>query len=296
MRKPSLFILGVQKCGTTTVADLLAQQPEIFVPSVKETYFFCDESYYAKGEEWYLKEFYASKFTRSALYLCDATPFYLASEQAIQRLRQYTANDARYIVCLRDPVARAYSAYWHQRRLGNEPLDFESALACEEERITQAKANGGRWWRHAYFEVGRYGSQLERAFSQLGRERFLILMEQDLQDLDQLQQRLRTWLGLPQRSASVRIHRANVSSLPRSVLIQKLITRRNPLKSLIRMILPREIRSYLGRQLLNINLRPYSYPVMKEQTRLMLYRRYADEYAILDHLGIALPPSWMGVR
>ena len=53
MGKPSVFVLGAQKCGTTTVADMLAAQPEVFVPSVKETYFFCDEELWAKGQDWY---------------------------------------------------------------------------------------------------------------------------------------------------------------------------------------------------------------------------------------------------
>ena len=59
MNKPSVFLLGVQKSGTTAIAGMLAEHSEIFVPSVKETYFFIDESLNSRGESWYLSEYYS---------------------------------------------------------------------------------------------------------------------------------------------------------------------------------------------------------------------------------------------
>jgi hypothetical protein len=291
MPNPSVFVLGAQKCGTTTVAELLAEQPEIFVPSVKETYFFCDEAMFVRGTDWYRREFYSSGAAQRARLLCDATPFYLASPEALQRIAQFVGDDARFIVCLRDPVARAYSAYWHQRRLGNEPLEFEAALAAEPERIAEARAARGRWWRHAYIEVGRYGVHLQRAYALLGRERFLLLDGASMSDMGKLQGQLRDFLGLPGRAEQPPPRRANPAALPRSRMLQDLVIRRNPLKSMARALIPREARSAVGRRLLNANKKPFQYPAMNEQTRLRLRTEFVEDRVRLAALGIEFPDS-----
>ncbi|ETX16722.1 hypothetical protein OCH239_01285 [Roseivivax halodurans JCM 10272] len=291
MADPSVFVLGAQKSGTTTVADLLAAQPEVFVPSIKETYFFCDETLWEKGIDWYRQEFYGSGPAQEARLCCDATPFYLASDAALERLAAYTGPEARFVVVLRDPVARAYSAYWHQRRLGNEDLSFEAALEAEPARIAAARAEGGRWWRHAYAEAGRYSGQLERAFDLLGRDRILILSQPDLRDARQLEQRLREHLGLPPRSSSGSgALQANRASMPRSQALQRFVTGRNPIKQVARKVLPRELRTRIGRTILKSNLKAQSYPPMRPETQARLQEMFAADIAALSALGVDADP------
>ena len=292
MAEPSIFILGVQKCGTTTVADLLAAQPEIFLPSIKETYFFCDESRYAKGDDWYRSEFYARGATQGSTRFCDATPFYLASREALERIERYAGDEGRFVVCLRDPVQRAYSAYWHQRRLGNETLPFAEALAAEPLRIAEGRAAKGRWWRHAYVEVGMYGKHLEHAFQVLGRERFLVLNETDLADMQALQARLRAFLGLPECQDVPNVKRSNSSAMPRSRWVQAAIIRNSALKRVIQAVLPREFRSRIGRTIREINQRAFRYPPMEEETRIALRQTFSQDRTRLRSLKIPVPESW----
>lgn len=287
MADPSVFVLGAQKSGTTTVADLLAAQPEIFVPSIKETYFFCDETLWAKGTDWFRQEFYATAAARNAQVTCDATPFYLASPAALDRLATFAGPDARFVAVLRDPVTRAYSAYWHQRRLGNEDLSFEAALEAEPARIAAAHERGGRWWRHAYAEVGRYAGQLDLAFDRLGRDRFLILGQSDLRDTQALERRLRAHVGLPPRDApAADPRRANSAAMPRSLAVQKFVTGRNPVKTVARQILPREWRTRIGRTILKSNLKAQDYPPMRPETRARLQETFAPDIAALGVLGV----------
>ncbi|EMB15681.1 sulfotransferase family protein [Rhodopirellula europaea] len=292
MRDPSVFVLGAQKCGTTTVADLLAEQPEVFVPSIKETYFFCDPARFELGTDWYRSEFYAVKAFGAAKLLCDATPFYLASSCAIDRLANFNPGSGRYIVCLRDPVDRAYSAYWHQQRLGNETLDFEQALASESERVSLARERGQRWWRHAYVEVGMFGSQLRYAFERLGRENFLILTSEDLRDIAEVQIRIRAFLGLPRREGLPSSKRSNASGRPRSRFLQDAVNRPSIAKRFIRKVVPRELRSSIGRNLLELNLKPFRYPPMNERTRGELRSRFKSDLYELQAHGVMVPQSW----
>lgn len=295
MIKPSVFVLGVQKCGTTTVADLLARQPEVFVPSIKETYFFCDESHYARGEDWYQSEFYSPRATKSASLFCDATPFYMASLEALDRIASFADASARYIVCLREPVSRAYSAYWHQCRLGNEPLNFEAALAAESCRIAAARADRGRWWRHAYVEVGHYGAHLEQAFDRLGQSNFLILTEDNLSNMEELQATLRSFLDLPERNEKPCLERSNAASMPRFAFLQDLVIRDNPIKRIASALIPRELRTSIGNSLLNANQKAFRYPPMDLETQRTLRAHFAGDLAKLEALGIAIPKSWRGL-
>ncbi len=295
MTEPSVFVLGAQKCGTTTIADLLATQSEIFVPSIKETYFFCDEELWAKGIDWYKSEFYRPSATGENRIFCDATPFYLASRQAVDRLGEYANTDTRFIVTLRDPVSRAYSAYWHQKRLGNEPLSFSDALDAEAERVKLARAEGGRWWRHAYTEVGRYASQLDYAFDVLGRDKVLVLLSEDLQDMPALRGRLREHIGLHSDSGGdqpVMGMESNKSAMPRSQTLHRLVTGKNPVKSVARALVPREMRSRIGRKILKGNLKAGQYPPMDAATRARLERLFEPDVERLAAMGLTGVMAW----
>lgn len=288
MRKPNLFILGVQKCGTTTLAEILASHPEVFVPSVKETYFFCDESKFARGVDWYLNEFYAAKKATQAEFFTDATPFYLASPEALQRIAAFSSPDTRFIVILRDPVKRAYSAYWYQKRLDTEPLSFGEALDAEAGRIAQARSARGRWWRHAYVEVGRYATHLTHAIDILGRERLLVLTEQALIDTDRTAARISEHVGLRTPLAWPQ-HHANPASMPRFRWLQHAVNRDSWLKRLLQSVTPREARSALGTRILNANSRRFDYPPVSPEEQQRLTATFAPEIEALDGLGIVEP-------
>jgi hypothetical protein len=42
-RLPDFFIVGHQKCGTTAMFEMLRRHPQIYLPAVKEPWFFADE-------------------------------------------------------------------------------------------------------------------------------------------------------------------------------------------------------------------------------------------------------------
>ena len=52
---PSFFVVGGQKCGTTTLHNWLNQERFISLPEYKETHYFSRD--YSKGINWYLNQF-----------------------------------------------------------------------------------------------------------------------------------------------------------------------------------------------------------------------------------------------
>jgi sulfotransferase family protein len=167
-RLPDFLIVGAMKSGTSTLRAYLDAHPEVFC--AREQHFF--NLHFDRGADWYRQRFAAAGAKR---LLGEKCPEYLHNPVAAERMGGLLP-DARLIVLLRDPVERAYSHYWHERRTGRETLSFAQALAAEPERRSAKET------RYAYVERGRYLSQLQRIDELYPRERVLVLLFEDLRD------------------------------------------------------------------------------------------------------------------
>lgn len=137
MRYPDFILAGAHKCGTTSLLDTLGKHPEIGISRNKEPHYFCFEKMRHNktdvvGE---LKE-YLNLFPEREKIVGEASVFYLYyHEIVIKSLLDEVGKNVKIIICLRDPVARAYSAYLDvagKNELENET--FETGLALETER------------------------------------------------------------------------------------------------------------------------------------------------------------------
>ncbi|MGH8936867.1 MAG: sulfotransferase, partial [Acidimicrobiia bacterium] len=119
--------------------------------------------------DWYRAQFVGAT-SQSAVG--EATPNYLHHPDAIRRMAQVIPN-ARLIAVLRNPLDRAYSAYWHRRALGREPRGFEEALEGEPR-------TGGGDPQDSYAERSRYIEALRRVGESFPREALHVLLFEDL--------------------------------------------------------------------------------------------------------------------
>ena len=132
--------------------------------------------------EWYEQQF-RLKPEHSAVG--EATPVYMYDAQVRARIAD-ELDDIKIIVIVRDPVARAYSHFWHSRRYERETLDsFEEALAEEPRRLEQIQAQVlAEGWTHSrvrprywwsYVDRGRYIDQFLDLEDRYGRDRICVL-------------------------------------------------------------------------------------------------------------------------
>lgn len=110
---PGLLIIGAQKAGTSALYSYLTHHPEV-VKSRKELNFF--NRHYDKGKLYYKRQFPLRKGLR-----IDATPSYLYNKAVPVRAAATLAPTTRIIVLLRDPVARAYSAWNMYKKIASNP-------------------------------------------------------------------------------------------------------------------------------------------------------------------------------
>ena len=100
------------------------------MPPVKELFFF--DRFYEKGWPWYQGFFKGAG--KKHLVACEICHDYLASAIACQRIAQDLPN-VKLMVCLREPVERAFSAYLYMLKVGEVACDFETALDDVDELI-----------------------------------------------------------------------------------------------------------------------------------------------------------------
>lgn len=151
---PTFVIAGVQKCGTTSLFQALALHPRVIRPRQKELHFF--DQKWGKGIDWYAAQF--PDLAPDQL-TGESTPVYSYDKTARRRMAQ-TLPDARLIVVLRDPVARAYSHYWHSRRHREDLPTFEEAIAAEPGRL-KGKGRALARRRFSYLDRGHYVRDLK---------------------------------------------------------------------------------------------------------------------------------------
>lgn len=122
----NFLLIGAQKGGTTWLADMLRQHPEVFVPETKELHFYSNRDNFDLGYADYFRHFQGSEHFKR---VGEATPNYFwpcASEQesssprfmsAVDKISQ-DLPDIKLLLSLRDPIRRAISAFTHHRARG----------------------------------------------------------------------------------------------------------------------------------------------------------------------------------
>lgn len=133
---PEYYLIGAQKSGTTTLAYLLSQHPNVCVSNPKEPQFFTYN--WNKGLAWYQHKFSNYK---DAVCIDASTTYSMAPLTAKTNSRNcqkcfqdvpekiYSVNpSAKFIYLLRDPVERTYSGYWHNYTRGLEQKSFGKAI------------------------------------------------------------------------------------------------------------------------------------------------------------------------
>ena len=206
--KPSFFLIGAQKSGTTSLFRHLEDHPCILSPLGKEPHFF--DQRYQKGFRWYESWFPS---TRDAEQIScegpaitgEGSTHYLFDAHTPARLKQY-CPDAKLVAILRNPVERAYSAYQHEVRKKREKRSFSEVIQDElqwgDEEHARVLADPSYWSNRHYFRShlrrGHYAESLKRWFEHFPREQLLIFSSDEFfSDPEAVYEKTVAFLGLP---------------------------------------------------------------------------------------------------
>ncbi len=188
MNKLDFVVIGAQKSATTWLFECLHEHPEVVVPQQKEVHFFCRESdcrfsTRALGEDWYLSNFKKSG-DKKVKIAGELTTDYMYYPNVVEDLYRFQPS-LKIIALLRNPVDRAYSAYWMWKRHNKNLPDFEEMVSASDNSL---------------LERGLYMRQLRPYLTKFGRENVKIYIYEEIQrHPEEFFTEFFCWLGVDQK-------------------------------------------------------------------------------------------------
>jgi len=232
---PNFLCVGAQKAGTTTLHEILAQHPEIFLPEIKETHFFFKEDKYQKGLSHYSKTYFKNWKGEKAVGEVD--PGYMYFPFVPERIYKDLGKDIKILILLRNPVDRAYSQYLMNVRRSLETKSFEEAIESEKERIKEGFFN---FRMFGYVERSLYLKQIKRLLKFFPVENmFFIIFETEF--LNKREETIKKVFDFLNISTNVEVNvniKSNPASLPRFKIVNDFLYSDNFLKKIGRILIP----------------------------------------------------------
>lgn len=192
--KPSFIGIGVQKCATTWIYQVMRDHPAVTLSDPKELDFFSYK--YDHGQQWY--EDFFSRLGDGAIG-GEISPSYFYDHYAPKRAATYNPS-FKIIVALRDPVDRAFSNHLHEIRVGHYVgPDFSFDAGIDNNPM--------------YLEQSHYFLHINRWLDFFPKEQFLFLLQEEIKkDPVNEAKRLYEFLGIdPSHCSSFLQRQANVS-------------------------------------------------------------------------------------
>lgn len=185
---------GVQRGGTSGLYEYLSLHEKISLgrnysdytdePYDDEVKFFDQEenfsiSYtttFATFYDKYHKDFF-TKFIRKNTLVGANAPIYTFWENSIKRLWFYN-KDIKIIVCLRNPITRAFSQWNKEVYYGREQKNFYECIIDENERCKSALPYQHRF--QSYVQRGFYSEQIRKIWRYFDKKQVLFIKSENL--------------------------------------------------------------------------------------------------------------------
>ncbi|REG89317.1 sulfotransferase family protein [Winogradskyella sediminis] len=172
---PNTFLIGAQKCATTSIYDWASQHPEICAPlSVKDYEYFTRKEFYSNKD--LLSSFYEEVYNDEKI-IFQGSVHYIYFKEALERIK--IANpDSKFVLILRNPIERAISAYNYAVKFNYEDLPIEEAFDMEDQRIETGDIR--TLSELTYKTHGLYYKQIAELLKIVNREQIHIILYEDI--------------------------------------------------------------------------------------------------------------------
>ncbi len=232
LQDPNFLMIGVAKCGTTSLYDYICQHPQ-FLPAAQK------ESHYLKTlvsqiktieeqQDWSLlnqqKEFYLAHFPprpeESSFVTGEASTTNIFP--GVEKIISHWFPKIKLIIIFRNPVKRVISQYNQMLKRNRPDHSLEQMLTLEIDQLEAIKEPEQMHLilqsrQQMILRPGLYIYILERWMKCFPRNQFLILSNEDLaQDPAGVMKQVFDFLGLPENNAMNYIPR-NVGHYPKDI-------------------------------------------------------------------------------
>ncbi len=285
IRYPDVYIIGAQKSGTTSLFNWIGQHPDVYAnPAAKDFPFFTDETIFKNRLKDFQKIFQKAS-NKKIILGGDANLMYVP--EAVERMFRLIPN-AKLIAILRNPLNRAFSAWRYALERGIEKRAFYEAINTElKGQIFPLNSWLGRQMN--YLEHGLYSKQLKRIYAYYKRENVMVLIYEEVinDPLKSIKDVFR-FLDITE-SFIPEFRRENVTlggqrSRLLSYFLYKNRPHGHPLWELLRILIPKTLRTRIRNGLAIYNRIPARLPSFPEDVRKLMEDYYSREITDLETL------------
>lgn len=278
------MIIGSQKTGTSSLLRYLSQHPDIYAHPQPEMTFFLQDHEYERGYDWAYNKYF-SKCKNDQLLIAKNV-MVMGSNEIMKRIYEHNPN-IHLIVLLREPISRAYSAYWWARRRGWENIDtFEKALDAEELRHNE---DWFKWRQCLYKYNSTYHPLINDIINLFGRNSVKCILTDDLKnDSIKICQQIYDKIGISNDFVPKVGVRHNEAGIARSekfgFMLTQFLSSRNPVRRAVRALIPDQYAYKIRKTVLDLNNKPFNPPPINPNTHDQLkdhFQSYNEKLAEL---------------
>jgi hypothetical protein len=285
MYKIDYFIIGAQKSGSTTIFQHLKQTGLFKTHEQPEMSYFMHEHEIKEGKTRAFHRYFGRTADKRPYLAKHAMAMYDA--QTLRRIKEHNPN-VKVIIVLRNPVSRAYSAFWYARKMGWESItEFSKALSVESKRLDDYIKNRNL----CYISNSDYPKHLAVIKSIFDEKNYLIISTELLhQNPTTVVQNTLTFLNQNIQSHNItltnEIH--NEGGLPRSELFARvnawLLKPGNPIKQIAKIFIPSKLFSPIRDSLHKINSSSRKYPSIQPEDKVFLEKKLSNALKMYSEL------------
>lgn len=295
VKLPDFLIVGAGRSGTTSLHYYLKQHPQIFMSRRKELNFLAYGGMKETEIPFILMddaiplsvEAYSGYFkdTRPDQLVGEACPTYLyLYEQTIRNIKaiyRERCKEVKIIIILRNPIDKAWSSHIMHLRDGIEPIkDFSIVI---EPNVIQKRLKDGWFPGFDYIGGGMYYEQVNAYVREFPYVK-VFLYEDLLNEPNKLLKETFSFLGVDDGFVSDTTLKHNISGRSSSKFSDYLlyvVAKRNPVKNLLKLIMPYDVRSRMKSKALTMMLKKQEMP---DETRKKLREIYREDILKLQGL------------
>jgi hypothetical protein len=262
---PTFLGIGVQRSGTTWLHTLLANHPDVYMPTGRKEIRFFDR-YYERGVSWYAAFFCPPEDANRYKAIGEISTQYYDCQECPKRIFT-TLPESKLIIMLRHPVSRAYSHYGFTVQRSNYRGSFEDFIAT----------------RPTTLQKGYYSQYLKQYLRYFDRDRILALLSENVfTNVSETKKTLASFLDIAAEKfpSSFTSEKVNSSSVPTFQSLYGFIVKRG--RRLRRHNLEPVVDFVKRLGIDRILAKGKSLPPLNEELKKHISQLYQDEFDELE--------------
>jgi len=279
-----IAIIGFQKAGTTSIQNYIGQHKDVITHPQKEMTFFSDKTEFDKGLNLAVNRYFKGKKKEKKTILIKHATL-IRSEVNIQRLKKHNPN-CKIIICLRDPVERAYSSYLMELANGANLPAFDDLI---KQAFEKNHKDASDWHYNVFIKLGEYHRYVSNLFSHFTKEQvYFIQIEEFHKSTKSCLTSLFKWLKLDIDYVILpKAEKHNTFKVPRKDLfgfLLKSVQQSLMLKSIVKSIIPQNKHYLFGEKIRDMGKRKGTKNRMSNETEQMLRNHYQQHNEALKKI------------